>query len=136
MQRRLIASVLLLVGSATIFAVPPGTDEEISARLEPFGNLCRAGDDCGAVASGPSGGAMTGQQVYDQFCFACHMAGVGGAPKLGAAEEWAARVDKGMDELMATTLNGLNAMPPKGTCMTCSDDELNAAVSYMLESLE
>ena len=136
MQRRLIASVLLIVGSAYIYAVPPGTDEEISARLEPFGNLCRAGDDCGAATTGPSGGTLSGQQVYDQFCFACHMAGVGGAPKLGAGDEWAPRVDKGMDAMMASTLNGLNAMPPKGTCMNCSDEELSAAVNYMLDSIQ
>ena len=136
MQRRLIASVLLIVGSAYIYAVPPGTDEEISARLEPFGNLCRTGDDCGATTTGPSGGVLSGQQVYDQFCFACHTVGVGGAPKLGAGDEWAPRIDKGMDVLMASTLNGLNAMPAKGTCMNCSDDELTAAVNYMLDSIQ
>ena len=61
---------------------------------------------------------------------------MGGAPLLGNAEQWQPRVDKGMDALMASTLNGLNAMPAKGTCMNCSDDELNAAVTYMLEQVQ
>ena len=46
------------------------------------------------------------------------------------------RLDKSMDELMQTTLNGINAMPPKGTCMNCSDDELAGAVTYMLEQAQ
>ncbi|OSM07161.1 hypothetical protein MAIT1_03920 [Magnetofaba australis IT-1] len=36
-----------------------------------------------------------------------------------------------MDALMHSILNGKNAMPPKGTCMDCSDDELKAAVEYL-----
>jgi cytochrome c5 len=37
-----------------------------------------------------------------------------------------------MDTLMQHTLNGFNAMPPKGTCMACSDEDLKAAVEYMI----
>lgn len=79
---------------------------------------------------------MNGQQVYDQFCFACHTTGVGGAPRLGDVADWTDRSAKGMDVLMASTLNGLNAMPAKGTCMNCSDDELSEAVTYMLDSAQ
>ena len=134
MRRGLIASVLVTLVSVCIYALPPGTKDEISARLEPFGSVCRAGDDCGTAAAVASSGPMSGQQVYEQFCFACHTTGVGGAPKLGEAADWADRSAKGMDELMASTLNGLNAMPAKGTCMNCSDEELGEAVTYMLDS--
>jgi cytochrome c5 len=34
---------------------------------------------------------------------------------------------------MASTLNGINAMPAKGTCMTCTDADLQAAVEYMVD---
>ncbi len=129
-------AVLAVLCAIGVQAVPPGTDEEISARLEPFGTVCRAGDDCGAAtASAGGGGTLSGQEVYDQFCFACHATGVGGAPLLGDADAWAARIDKGMDEMVNTTINGLNAMPPKGTCMNCSDAELGDAVTYMLDQL-
>jgi len=37
---------------------------------------------------------------------------------------------------MAITMSGLNAMPMKGTCMNCSDDELRDAVTYMLDQLQ
>jgi len=121
------------MGMQVAHAVPPGSEDEVAARVAPFGSLCREGDDCGVAAAGGSGGTLSGQEVYDKFCFACHATGVGDAPLFGDAAAWAPRVDKGMDELMASTTNGLNAMPPMGTCMSCSDEELSAAVDYMLE---
>ena len=132
MKRSLIPSLVVLLASVWVFALPPGTNDEISERLAPFGSVCRAGDDCGVVAVSSASGPLSGQQVYDQFCFACHTSGVGGAPLLGDAAAWEPRVAKGLDELMASTLNGINAMPAKGTCMNCSDDELSAAVDYMI----
>jgi len=116
------------------FAVPPGTEAQIRERLQPVGTLCRAGQDCGSVAAAVASGPMSGDQVYNQYCFACHATGVSGAPLFGDAVQWEPRVAKGMDELMKSTLNGLNAMPPKGTCVNCSDDDLKAAVQYMLDS--
>ncbi|MEM9623980.1 MAG: c-type cytochrome [Pseudomonadota bacterium] len=129
-----IATVLVVV-AGWVYALPPGTNDEISARLEPFGVVCRSGDDCGASTAAASSGPLSGQQVYDQFCFACHASGVGGAPLLGDTAGWGDRVDKGMDALMDSTINGINAMPAKGTCMNCSDDELGLAVQYMLDQL-
>ncbi|MEM7218280.1 MAG: c-type cytochrome [Pseudomonadota bacterium] len=121
-------------GVATALAVPPGTDDEVRARLAPLGSLCRAGDDCGvaAVAAGP----RTGKDVYDTACFACHTTGVGDAPVLGDASTWAPRVGKGMDALWGSLLNGIGAMPAKGTCMDCSDDELRAVLDYMLADVQ
>jgi len=74
-----------------------------------------------------------GQKIYQASCQACHVAGVAGAPKLGDKEAWAPRIAKGNDALLLSVKNGLNAMPPKGTCMSCSEDELRAAVEYMVE---
>lgn len=113
-------------------AVPPGTADDIRERLKPAGTLCRAGDDCGTATAAAASGPLSGEQVYNQFCFACHASGVSGAPILGDADQWAPRVAKGMEALMDSTLNGLNAMPAKGTCATCSDEELQAAVEHML----
>jgi cytochrome c5 len=65
---------------------------------------------------------------------ACHAVGVANAPKLGDVAAWTDRIAKGMDVLMASTVNGINAMPAKGTCMSCSDADLQAAVEYMVDS--
>ena len=84
------------------------------------------------VAAGP----LSGEEVYDQYCSVCHTSGVGGAPLFADAAAWAPRIAKGMDVLMASTINGINAMPAKGTCMSCSDDELAATVTYMLDAAQ
>lgn len=135
MKRSLIAALVAVVVGVYTYAVPPGTTEEIAERIKPFGSVCRAGEDCGTAAAAASSGPLSGQAVYDQFCFACHAAGVGGAPLLGDTAQWEPRIAKGMDVLMTSTLNGINAMPAKGTCMNCSDEELQAAVDYMLEQV-
>ena len=69
--------------------------------------------------------------TYQQFCNACHATGIGGAPKLDDTAAWEERMGKGMDAVMANVINGFGAMPPKGLCMACSDDELQALVDYM-----
>jgi len=119
-------------------AVPPGNAEEVRARTTPVGQLCRTGMGCGgptstATSLGASG-AMSGQQIYDQFCFVCHATGVTDAPRFANSEDWESRLAKGMEALMETTINGLNFMPVRGACMACSDGELQAAIDYMVET--
>lgn len=76
--------------------------------------------------------AVDGQKIYQASCQACHAAGVAGAPKLSDKAAWVPRIAKGNDALMSSVKNGLNVMPPKGGCMSCSDDELRAAIEYMV----
>jgi len=76
----------------------------------------------------------SGEELYKTKCSVCHATGVAGAPKFGDAAAWAPRAEKGIDALLATSLTGINAMPPKGTCMDCSDDEMKAAIQYMLDA--
>jgi cytochrome c5 len=130
--------VLGIVGALAVpvlaDAVPPGTEDEIRARLSPFGSVCRAGEDCGAAAAVADTGPKSGQDVYDQFCFACHATGASDAPLFADADAWAPRIDKGMETLISSTINGIGVMPAKGTCMNCSDDELTAAVEYIVDN--
>jgi len=85
------------------------------------------------VVATAGGGARSGEEVYNQHCCACHANGVGGAPKVGDTAAWEPRIAKGMDALWTTMQNGLNAMPPMGTCMTCSEDELRASMNYLVD---
>ncbi len=68
---------------------------------------------------------------YNKSCATCHVAGIAGAPKTGDAEAWKPRMEKGMDALVVSVNNGLNAMPPKGMCTDCSDDDYKALIEYM-----
>ncbi len=73
---------------------------------------------------------------YKASCAVCHDAGVAGAPKTGDAAAWAPRMEKGMDALVASVNNGLNAMPPKGMCFDCTDEEYKALINYMASPAE
>ena len=72
------------------------------------------------------------ESTYQMSCFACHGTGAAGAPLLGDSDAWTERMEKGMDAVMVNVINGVNAMPPKGLCMTCSDDNLRTLVNYMI----
>ena len=85
-----------------------------------------------AAPAAASADAGKGKQVFDSACMACHATGAAGAPKVGDKAAWAPRIAQGMDTLLNHSINGIRAMPPKGTCMACSDDDLKAAVSYMV----
>lgn len=71
------------------------------------------------------------ESTYQMSCFACHGTGAAGAPVMGDADAWSERMAKGMDAVMTNVISGVNAMPPKGLCMTCSDDDLRALVDFM-----
>ena len=36
-----------------------------------------------------------------------------------------------MEALLASVKNGLNAMPPRGMCFDCSDEEYMELITYM-----
>jgi cytochrome c5 len=71
------------------------------------------------------------QQIYDEKCSVCHISGVAGAPKLDDKAAWASRLEKGPEGLLATVRTGLNGMPPMGTCMDCTDEDLAALIELM-----
>ena len=112
-------------------------EDEIRARIQPHGEVCVMGESCAAgisagVAAG--GGANDPATVYQTFCMACHTTGANNAPVLGNKEAWAPRIAKGIDVLYTNAISGFNngAMPVKGLCMACSDDEIKATVDHIL----
>lgn len=114
------------------------TDEQraaIEERIKPAGTSCMEGDSsCGGAAVAAASGPRSGEEVYQGACAACHDTGAAGAPKLGDVAGWADRIAKGMDVLYASGVNGVpgTGMIAKGGCMNCSDEEVNAAVDYMV----
>jgi len=76
--------------------------------------------------------ARSGEKIYNSTCTACHSTGAAGSPVLGDKEAWAPRIATGMDAMMEIAINGKNAMPPRGTCGNCTDDELKSAIEYMV----
>ncbi|WP_323813267.1 cytochrome c5 family protein [Cellvibrio sp. NN19] len=124
----------ILLMTAMVSGVAIANDDEIQARVAPVGTTCMQGDECAAApAPAAAAGPKSGKDVFTGFCTTCHGAGVMGAPKFGTAADWAPRIAKGLDTLHTHAINGFNAMPPKGMCAACSDDEIKAAVDYMVD---
>ena len=74
------------------------------------------------------------QAAYMRTCFACHNAGVSNAPRPDDADAWNERMEKGMEAVMQNVINGVNAMPAKGLCFDCTNEDLQAVVEYMYET--
>ncbi|MEH6561062.1 MAG: c-type cytochrome [Marinobacter sp.] len=130
-----VLAVVLLGFSITAGAVMASVDDEIRARIQPVGEVCLQGDECGAAAAASesaSSGPRSGSEVYDAVCMACHTTGAAGAPVIGDAGAWAPRVDQGMETLISHAVNGYNAMPAKGGCANCPDEEIEAAVEHIV----
>jgi cytochrome c5 len=79
---------------------------------------------------------VDGQKVYQASCIACHGAGIAGAPMVGNAAAWTSRIEAGADSLYSNAINGFQGssgmMPGKGGNAALSDDEVKAAVDYMV----
>ena len=112
----------------------------VEERIRPFGDVYLPGEEQQAAAptvdtvevAEPVATVMSGPQVYNNACVACHAAGVAGAPILGDAAGWTDRIAKGMDTLNNSAINGIGVMPAKGGSVMLSDDEVIAAVEYMV----
>jgi cytochrome c5 len=81
-----------------------------------------------------------GEQVYNAACAACHAMGIIGAPKFGDKDSWAPRIEKGMETLFTSALQGVQGqtgvMPAKGGQLHLPDEDVKAAVAYMVSQVQ
>jgi cytochrome c5 len=96
-------------------------------RIAPVGQV-NVGE---AKAAGASAG-RSGKDVVMASCGGCHNAGVLGAPKIGNKADWEPRMANGLDAIVKSAISGKGAMPPRGGG-NFSDDEIKAAIQYMLK---
>lgn len=85
-----------------------------------------------AAAEPAKAGKADGKKVYEGLCAACHATGAAGAPKTGDKGAWKPRLAQGADTLHQHAIKGVRAMPAKGGNPGLSDDEVSAAVDYMV----
>jgi cytochrome c5 len=150
----LVALTIVLFIVAQIIGGKPAKTEEVTAdakaiaeRIKPVGELTVGAVPAERVASSSSvmdaiipaanaAGADKGKSTYDASCMACHAAGVAGAPKLGDKAAWGPRVAQGNDTLYTHAIKGFQGkagmMPPKGGNMALKDEDVKAAVDYMV----
>ena len=88
-------------------------------------------------AAADTEGNAAGEATFQSACFACHGTGAAGAPRVGDAEQWAARIAQGRDVLIEHALNGYTGetgyMPAKGGQSQLSDEAVVAALDYLIE---
>lgn len=127
-------TILLVLAVASLSATAlTDREQQITDRLAPIGEVCMAGDACSAGAASAAAGPKDPEQVYNTYCMACHMTGASEAPIMGDVPAWADRIAKGADVLYENAINSIGLMPAKGLCMDCTDEDVIAAVDYILE---
>jgi len=80
-----------------------------------------------------SSGPVSGKDIYNNVCMSCHTSGAAGAPMIGNSSQWTDRLSKGKDTLYANAINGIGVMPAKGGLSSLTDEEVRAAVDYLLD---
>jgi cytochrome c5 len=83
------------------------------------------------------GDPRAGEKIFKEFCGACHrqkpMIDVR-APRIGDSAAWKIRRQLGLEVLLKITVNGVGAMPARGGCFECSDEQLRATIRYILKN--
>lgn len=118
-------------GNDEMAVEPVDTMEDMAMRLQPVVSLDEIRSSM-TVASAAGGAAdKSPDQLYQGACLACHSTGAAGAPKIGDAAAWKARLAKGLDSLVTSAINGIGAMPPRGGSQY-NDDQVRATIEYIL----
>jgi len=113
----LVGGLVFLVGCSQ------GSEESIPAAVS----------DGVHAESWREGRMLAGKEAYESACAGCHDAGEGDAPALGDREAWSGRSDLWTAVLSGHATAGYLDMPEKGGHGELSDDDVSAAVEYMLQ---
>ena len=139
----LIANLILsnmLAVADNVIEPEPMDAEAIAERLKPVAKENIGEEQIAeaptAEAADDAADASVGKQVVTQVCAVCHGSGMMNSPKIGNGADWAPRLEKGIDTLYDHAINGFNMMPARGGNPKLTDDEVKAAVDYMVSSAE
>ena len=145
-----IPSIITLSGFALLFSAQTAANhnsmESLKARVSAVGTLSVGGSNAtGAMDENspadtpdqPEALTTDGQSVYQTNCAACHSAGIAGSPLVGDVDEWAVRLEQGLETLVKHAIEGYigsaGVMPAKGGNPTLADEAVAAAVQFMVD---
>jgi len=77
-----------------------------------------------------------GKKIFQEFCASCHAKHPAinvNAPRIGDKKTWNIKRKMGMNHLLKITINGVGAMPARGGCFECSDEQLYQSIEYILQ---
>jgi len=133
--------VALILCLAFIFTSSFGAEDfyrqQTQKRISPIGQVRvngpeRAGDEKKELPAQNFVKKSPGEETYEMYCKVCHLAGIAGAPKFRDEAQWKPRMQKGLTGMVSNAIKGINAMPPKGTCLKCTDEDIRLAVEHMV----
>jgi cytochrome c5 len=130
-------TLCLFICSNQIFAELTGSlsEDGIAARLKPLANVTVEGAAAAGASAGTTVATTLGpKDIFEQNCKMCHQTGIAGAPKFGNKDDWAPRIAQGVDTLVKAALSGIRAMPPRGNCIKCTDEQIKETVEYMINA--
>jgi cytochrome c5 len=76
--------------------------------------------------------AADGREIYNTYCTMCHQTGLNAAPMYGNKQVWKKIIITGRETVYSYAINGLRGMPARGGNASLSDDEVKAAVDFMV----
>ncbi len=92
------------------------------------------------VAADDNTSGQSGKAIFKEHCKKCHTGGIGGffsgAPDIDDQEDWEERAPRGLDKLTSSTIAGTDDMDARGECTECTDEDIRAAVEYILEKVQ
>lgn len=126
------------------------TPDAVAARVAPVGKANDTGAAVTVASTAPAPAVAAtaaapaasgpGEATYNKVCFACHAQGIAGAPKHADADAWAPRIAQGVDTLHKHAIEGYQGkagvMPAKGGAADLSDDDVKAAVDFMVKAAQ
>jgi cytochrome c5 len=149
-----VLTVVLILSALAIYEhapheTDPNQPAQITERITPAGavyagNTGRAAMQAAADAAAKAaasqvayGGTTDGKEIFDHLCTSCHTSGVAGAPKVGDKAMWGPRIAEGLDTLIKHATDGYhgpdgNFMPPKGGNPALTDEQVKAAVTWIV----
>lgn len=120
----------------------PGSVAVTEERIKPVGGVYTGEAGAAAIEEAATqtaevqavafDGSLDAEMIYTSVCAVCHGTGAAGAPMPGT-DAMSDRLAKGMDVLVQSALNGLNAMPARGGRMDLTDEQVQVAVEYMTQ---
>ncbi|MBK8286287.1 MAG: PQQ-dependent sugar dehydrogenase [Ahniella sp.] len=92
--------------------------------------LLREAKTPGATGTEPA--AFDASLLYQFVCAGCHDSGAYRAPRPSVPAEWAPIQAKSRDLVYRQVIEGVGAMPKRGLCNICSDEQLRLTTDFML----